>query len=76
MASPIGEKPEFVYRISTASEWEELQSKGSTFGGDLDKSTAFFHLSNLDQVISLSLCLSLSSGYLSFVRFQHLLKWD
>ncbi|KAK7284544.1 hypothetical protein RJT34_19291 [Clitoria ternatea] len=41
---------EFVYRISTAKEWEELQSDGSTFGGDLDKSSTFFHLSKLDQV--------------------------
>lgn len=50
MAGAGGEKPEYVYRISTAMEWQELQNKGSTFGGDLDKSTAFFHLSNLDQV--------------------------
>lgn len=41
---------DFVYRISTAKEWEELQTSGSTFGGDLDKSSAFFHLSKLDQV--------------------------
>jgi len=39
-----------VYRISTAKEWEELQSNGSSFGGDLDKSSAFIHLSKLDQV--------------------------
>lgn len=44
---------EFVYRISTAQEWEELQKNGSTFGGELDKSTACFHLSNLDQVVLL-----------------------
>ncbi|KAH7578201.1 hypothetical protein ACOSP7_000595 [Xanthoceras sorbifolium] len=43
---------ESVYRISTAHEWEELQKNGSTFGGDLDKSTACIHLSNLDQVQS------------------------
>ena len=41
---------ELVYRISTAKEWEELQSTGSSFGGDLDKSSAFIHLSKLDQV--------------------------
>ncbi|KAK3194351.1 hypothetical protein Dsin_025661 [Dipteronia sinensis] len=43
---------EFVYRISTAQEWENLQKDGSTFGGQLDKSTGCFHLSNLDQVQS------------------------
>ncbi|KAK7259169.1 hypothetical protein RIF29_24769 [Crotalaria pallida] len=41
---------EFVYRITTAKEWEELQKNGSTFGGDLDKSSSFIHLSNLNQV--------------------------
>ena len=44
---------DFVYRISTAKEWEALQSNGSTFGGDLDKSSGFIHLSKLDQVLSL-----------------------
>jgi uncharacterized protein (DUF952 family) len=39
-----------VYRISTVKEWAELQSNGSTFGGELDKSTGFIHLSKLDQV--------------------------
>ncbi|KNA19607.1 hypothetical protein SOVF_060040 [Spinacia oleracea] len=46
-------KPEtekYVYRISTAKEWDELQSNGFTFGGDLDNSTACFHLSTLLQV--------------------------
>ncbi|KAL5700736.1 hypothetical protein ACHQM5_026145 [Ranunculus cassubicifolius] len=42
--------PEFVYRISTTEEWEELQKKGTTSGGELDKTTSCFHLSNLDQV--------------------------
>ncbi|CAA0824934.1 Unknown protein [Striga hermonthica] len=46
------DEEEFVYRISTAAEWAELQSTGATFGGDLDKSTACFHLSKLDQVQS------------------------
>ncbi|GMH26376.1 hypothetical protein Nepgr_028219 [Nepenthes gracilis] len=41
---------EYVYRISTAAEWEELQRTGSIFGGDLDKSTGCIHLSKLDQV--------------------------
>ncbi|KAK4848657.1 hypothetical protein QYF36_015759 [Acer negundo] len=47
-----GKGEEFVYRISTAQEWENLQKDGSTFGGQLDKSTGCFHLSNLDQVQS------------------------
>ncbi|XP_065859823.1 uncharacterized protein [Euphorbia lathyris] len=41
---------EYVYRISTAKEWEDLQKIGSTFGGDLDKSSGFIHFSNLHQV--------------------------
>ncbi|KAK9704723.1 hypothetical protein RND81_07G007400 [Saponaria officinalis] len=41
---------EYVYRISTAKEWEEVQKRGSTFGGELDKSTSCFHLSTLHQV--------------------------
>ncbi|XP_021893917.1 uncharacterized protein LOC110811578 isoform X2 [Carica papaya] len=49
MAAKEGKREEFVYRISTAIEWEELQKNGSTLGGDLDKSTGCFHLSNLDQ---------------------------
>ncbi|PIA60899.1 hypothetical protein AQUCO_00300428v1 [Aquilegia coerulea] len=45
------EIPEFVYRISTREEWEEeLQKKGFTYGGQLDKTTSSFHLSNLNQV--------------------------
>ncbi|KAM3231451.1 hypothetical protein P3S67_008662 [Capsicum chacoense] len=43
---------EFVYRISTMEEWELLQKTGSTFGGDLDRTTGFIHLSKLDQVQS------------------------
>ncbi|XP_068664342.1 uncharacterized protein [Aristolochia californica] len=43
--------PEFVYRISTAEEWDELQKNGSSFGGDLDKSSGFVHLSKIDQVL-------------------------
>ncbi|KAF5733448.1 hypothetical protein HS088_TW17G00992 [Tripterygium wilfordii] len=41
---------EYVYRISTAAEWEEFQKNGSIFGGELDKSSGFIHLSKLDQV--------------------------
>ncbi|KAG2331212.1 hypothetical protein Bca52824_002392 [Brassica carinata] len=41
---------DFIYRISTDNEWQELQKKGSSFGGELDKSTGCFHLSKLDQV--------------------------
>lgn len=41
---------EFVYRISTGEEWEELQKKGEIFGGDLDRTTGFIHLSKLNQV--------------------------
>ncbi|XP_015872495.2 uncharacterized protein LOC107409579 [Ziziphus jujuba] len=43
---------EFVYRISTGEEWEELQRNGSTFGGQLDKTSGFIHLSHLHQVQS------------------------
>nr|DAD33011.1 TPA_asm: hypothetical protein HUJ06_011862 [Nelumbo nucifera] len=46
----VRESQEFVYRISTAKEWEELQKSGSTFGGDLDKTTGCIHLSKLDQL--------------------------
>ncbi|KAK9161797.1 hypothetical protein Syun_008138 [Stephania yunnanensis] len=44
------ERPEFVYRISTEEEIERLQKNGSAFGGDIDKSSGFFHLSKIDQV--------------------------
>ena len=46
----VSKAEEFVYRISTANEWEELQKNGSVFGGELDKSSGFIHLSNLHQV--------------------------
>ncbi|EYU46854.1 hypothetical protein ABFS82_04G003900 [Erythranthe guttata] len=54
MASNEGSKEaeEFVYRISTAEEWEELQRSAATFGGSLDQSTGCFHLSKLHQVQS------------------------
>ncbi|XP_034207892.1 uncharacterized protein LOC117621490 isoform X2 [Prunus dulcis] len=41
---------EYVYRISTAKEWEELQSSGSSFCGELEKTSGFIHLSKLNQV--------------------------
>ncbi|XP_052149451.1 uncharacterized protein LOC127767993 isoform X1 [Oryza glaberrima] len=40
----------FVYRISTADEWAQLQRTGGTLGGDLDRSTGCIHLSDLSQV--------------------------
>lgn len=43
---------DYVYRISTAKEWEELQSTGSVSGGQLDKASGFIHLSQLHQVRS------------------------
>ncbi|KAG1338669.1 putative Pre-mRNA-splicing factor SYF2 [Cocos nucifera] len=43
-------KEEFVYRVSTAEEWEEIQKTGSTLGGDLDRRTGCIHLSDLRQV--------------------------
>ncbi|XP_011003172.1 PREDICTED: uncharacterized protein LOC105109984 [Populus euphratica] len=48
-----GEEEEYVYRISTDKEWEELQRNGSCFGGQLDKSCGFIHLSKFDQVMSI-----------------------
>ncbi|KAL4351434.1 hypothetical protein GQ457_06G030470 [Hibiscus cannabinus] len=50
MAASAGEGEEFVYRISTAQEWEALQKNGSCFGRDLDKSSGFIHFSFLHQV--------------------------
>ncbi|CAK9322319.1 unnamed protein product [Citrullus colocynthis] len=43
---------EFVYRISTSKEWDESQRIGHIYGGELDKSSGFIHLSNLNQVQS------------------------
>ncbi|XP_004288375.1 PREDICTED: uncharacterized protein LOC101300390 [Fragaria vesca subsp. vesca] len=47
-----GKEEEYVYRISRGEEWQELQSSGSTFGGELDKNSGFIHLSKLIQVQS------------------------
>ncbi|KAI5674871.1 hypothetical protein M9H77_05821 [Catharanthus roseus] len=41
---------DYVYRISTAEEWEALQKNGSMFGGELDRTSGYIHLSKLDQV--------------------------
>ncbi|XP_061366237.1 uncharacterized protein LOC133309471, partial [Gastrolobium bilobum] len=62
---------DFVYRISTGKEWEELQTNGSTFGGDLDKSSAFIHLSKHDQVRS-----TLEKFYLNCKEELYLLQID
>ncbi|PIN15548.1 hypothetical protein CDL12_11791 [Handroanthus impetiginosus] len=62
---------EFVYRISTAEEWAELQKSGATFGGDLDKSTGCFHLSKLDQVQS-----TLQNFFLNIKQDLYLLQID
>ncbi|KAL6846449.1 hypothetical protein ACP4OV_023897 [Aristida adscensionis] len=48
MAKPAAQS--FVYRISAADEWAELQRTGATLGGDLDRSTGCIHLSDLAQV--------------------------
>lgn len=52
---------EFVYRISTSKEWDESQRIGHIYGGELDKSSGFIHLSNLNQVLSLISSVSLLS---------------
>ncbi|XP_051141625.1 uncharacterized protein LOC127258715 [Andrographis paniculata] len=62
---------DFVYRISTAQEWDELQSTGATFGGHLDKSTACIHLSSLHQVPS-----TLQNFFLNVKADLYLLQID
>ncbi|KAG4916712.1 hypothetical protein AAZX31_19G205800 [Glycine max] len=62
---------ELVYRISTTNEWEELQSNGSSLGGDLDKSSGFIHLSKLDQVRS-----TLENFFLNCKEELYLLRID
>ncbi|KAJ6810321.1 uncharacterized protein M6B38_158875 [Iris pallida] len=44
------EKEKFVYRVSSADQWEELQRTGATLGGDIDRTTGCIHLSSLHQV--------------------------
>lgn len=41
---------DYVYRISTAEEWKEIERTGCTFGRELDKVSSFIHLSKIDQV--------------------------
>lgn len=43
-------RDQFVYRVSTEKEWDELQRTGSTLGGDIDRKTGCIHLSTLHQV--------------------------
>ncbi|CAK9145254.1 unnamed protein product [Ilex paraguariensis] len=62
---------EYVYRISTVEEWEALQKTGTTFGGDLDKSTGCIHLSKLHQVES-----TLQNFFLNTKSDLYLLKFD
>lgn len=58
----------FVYRISTAEEWEYLQKNESTLGGDFDKSSGFVHLSSLNQVFPSKI--SSSFGWSIEARFR------
>ncbi|GLT53389.1 hypothetical protein SLA2020_266610 [Shorea laevis] len=67
----VGEAEEFVYRISTSKEWEELQKNGSTFGGELDKSSGFIHFSSLHQVQS-----TLQNFFLNTKEDLYLLQID
>nr|XP_004494452.3 uncharacterized protein LOC101509062 [Cicer arietinum] len=62
---------DLVYRISVAKEWEELQNNGFTFGGELDKSSGFIHLSKLDQVRS-----TLDNFFLNSKEELYLLQID
>ncbi|GMY17109.1 putative dihydroorotate dehydrogenase [Fagus crenata] len=67
----VSEAEEFVYRISITKEWEELQKNGSIFGGELDKSSGFIHLSNLHQVQS-----TLQNFFLNTKEELYLLQID
>lgn len=62
---------DFIYRISTEQEWQEFQKNGSSFGGELDKSTGCFHLSKLHQVIHLFL-ISVSKKFNTFMMENYL----
>lgn len=70
MAAEEGQE-EYVYRISSAEEWEQLQKEGFVYGGDLDKSTGCFHLSRLSQVQS-----TLQNFFLGFQGDLYLLQVD
>ncbi|KAL8544822.1 hypothetical protein ACS0TY_005147 [Phlomoides rotata] len=67
----LKEDENFVYRISTAEEWEDLRRSGATFGGNLDQSTGCFHLSKLDQVQS-----TLQNFFLNVKEDLYLLQID
>ncbi|PKI34022.1 hypothetical protein CRG98_045582 [Punica granatum] len=70
MAAEEGQE-EYVYRIGTAEEWEQMQKEGFAYGGDLDKSTGCFHLSKLSQVQS-----TLQNFFLNFKGDLYLLQVD
>ncbi|CAH9078956.1 unnamed protein product [Cuscuta europaea] len=65
------ENEEFVYRICTAEEWEALQKSGSSFGGDLDATTRYIHLSKLDQIRS-----TLENFFMNLKKDLYLLQID
>ncbi|XP_052184940.1 uncharacterized protein LOC127796691 [Diospyros lotus] len=65
------EGEQFVYRISTAEEWQALQRDGAMFGGQLDKSTGCIHLSMLHQVQS-----TLQNFFLNSSKDLYLLQID
>lgn len=67
----VKESEEFVYRISTADEWSELQTSRCTFGQQLDKDSGFIHLSKLNQVKS-----TLERFYLGTTKDLFLLQID
>ncbi|XP_024975301.1 uncharacterized protein LOC112513306 [Cynara cardunculus var. scolymus] len=67
----VHESEEFVYRISTADEWSELQTSRCTFGQQLDKDSGFIHLSKLNQVKS-----TLERFYLGTTKDLFLLQID
>ncbi|KAM7276930.1 hypothetical protein ACFE04_018796 [Oxalis oulophora] len=67
----VVKEEEYVYRISTCKEWEDFQKKGSSFGGQLDKSSGFIHLSSLHQVQS-----TLQNFFFNFDGDLYLLQFD
>ncbi|KAK2970256.1 hypothetical protein RJ640_021692 [Escallonia rubra] len=71
MAAVNGSDEEYVYRISTAEEWEALQMNGTTHGGEIDKTSGFIHLSKLHQVQS-----TLRNFFLNTNKDLYLLQID
>ncbi|KAM7495775.1 hypothetical protein LguiA_020189 [Lonicera macranthoides] len=67
----VNQSEEYVYRISTPEEWEALQTNGTVFGGELDKSSGFIHLSSLHQVKS-----TLQNFFLNTKKDLYLLQID